>query len=92
MYDSSMKTSKDLYKQMLGLGDDWEVSSVDLDLEQQKVEIHLSHQSKQGYCSECENLAKVYDYSAERKWRHLANCARYCGLLLGHEGSASTGR
>lgn len=71
MYDSSMKTSKDLYKQMLALGDDWEVSSVDLDLKQQKVEIHLSHQSKQGYCSECENLAKVYDYSAERKWRHL---------------------
>ena len=56
---------------MLGLGGDWEVDSVDLDLKQRKVEIHLSHLSRHGYCSECEKSAKVYDYSAERKWRHL---------------------
>lgn len=63
-----MKTSKELYRKMLGLGGDWEVASVDLDVKQRKVEIHLS---RHGYCSECEKSAKVYDYSAERKWRHL---------------------
>ena len=56
---------------MLGLGSDWEVSSVDLNLIEKKVEIHLSHHSKDGYCSECDKQARVYDYSAERKWRHL---------------------
>lgn len=66
-----MKTSKELYKKMLGLGGDWEVSLVDLDLKESKVVIHLSHQSKQGCCSDCEKSAQVYDYSAERKWRHL---------------------
>lgn len=71
MHASGLKTSKELYKQMLGLGDDWEVSSVDLDLMDKKVEIHLLHHSKEGYCSGCEKLAKVYDYNAERKWRHL---------------------
>lgn len=66
-----MKTSKDLYKKMLDLGSEWEVASVDLELSDKKVEIHLIHHSKVGYCSGCEKQANVYDYSPQRKWRHL---------------------
>ena len=66
-----METSTNLYTKMLGLGSDWVVASLDLDLTKKVVEIHLSHDSKEGYCTECEQQAKVYDYSATRKWRHL---------------------
>lgn len=66
-----METSKELYHQMLGLGSDWEVSSVELDLTKKQVEIRLAHLSEDGFCSVCEQREKVYDYSAERTWRHL---------------------
>jgi len=66
-----METSKDFYQQILGLGKDWQVSSVDTDLARKTVKICLTHGSKTGYCSECEKQAPIYDHSAIRKWRHL---------------------
>ena len=66
-----METSKELYHQMLGLGKDWEVSSVNLNLASKEVVLELNHCSVKGFCTECDEHCKVYDYSGERRWRHL---------------------
>lgn len=56
---------------MLGLGSDWEVTLVDLSLEEKEVRLSLKHLNSIGCCSECDEEGAVYDYSPERKWRHL---------------------
>ena len=66
-----VETSKELYHQMLGLGKDWEVSSVNLNLESKEVVLEVSHLTSKGFCTECDGYCKVYDYSPERRWRHL---------------------
>jgi len=66
-----METSKELYSQMLELGADWKVDRVDLNTEEKSVEIKLIHNGSKCFCGECESHEKVYDYSPERKWRHL---------------------
>jgi len=60
------------YKQLLGLGEDWLVQSVDLDLDALRVEIHLQHNPdiKCG-CPECGQPCPLKDHTAERTWRHL---------------------
>jgi len=60
------------YALLLGLREDWVVQSVDLDLEAQRVEIHLQDNpdSKCG-CPECGLPSPLKDHSEERTWRHL---------------------
>lgn len=66
-----METSKDFYQQILGLGKDWKVTSVDTDLSAKTVKICLGHNSKTGYCNECEKQSPIYDHTTARQWRHL---------------------
>lgn len=56
---------------MLNLGKDWEISSVSLNLESKEVVLELNHLSENGFCTKCDQYCKVYDYSPQRKWRHL---------------------
>ena len=60
------------YGQLLGLKSPWEVATVDLKMEEQKVEIALKH-SRGGpvRCPECGEDCPVHDHSPERRWRHL---------------------
>ncbi|MBD3676353.1 MAG: ISL3 family transposase [Planctomycetaceae bacterium] len=60
------------YALLLGLREEWLVQSVDLDLEAQRVEIHLQDNpdSKCG-CPECGLPSPLKDHSEERTWRHL---------------------
>ena len=60
------------YGQLLGLESPWEVASVDLKMEEQRVEIALIH-SRGGRvsCPECGEQCAVHDHSPERTWRHL---------------------
>ena len=60
------------YALLLGLREDWLVQSVDLDLDAQRVEIHLQHNPKCNcQCPECGSTRPLKDHAAQRKWRHL---------------------
>lgn len=67
----SLETSKELYQQMLGLGDNWEVSLVDLDITGKEVQISLTYLKEEACCSECAAQGKVYDHTPTRRWKHL---------------------
>ena len=60
------------YGQLLGLESPWEVASVDLKMEEQRVEIALIHsRGVRVSCPECGEQCAVHDHSPERTWRHL---------------------
>jgi len=60
------------YGQLLGLESPWEVSSVDLKMEEKRVEIALTHlRGERVRCPECGEECSVHDHSPERTWRHL---------------------
>jgi transposase len=59
------------YAQLLGLPAPWEVTKVNLHLDELRVDIEVSYASQSGCCPECGKLCKVYDSSPVRRWRHL---------------------
>lgn len=60
------------YGQMLELESPWEVASVDLKMEAQRVEIELKHAEGAAIrCPECGEQCFLHDHSPERTWRHL---------------------
>jgi len=60
------------YARLLGLGDNWEVSEVDLDLPSQKVTIRLQRVAGSVCsCPACGEPRPLKDHAAERQWRHL---------------------
>ena len=67
--------SIELYQQLLGLTVPWTVERVELGIDQQRVEVHVSHPPGQRFaCPECGHELSVYDHQAERVWRHLDSC------------------
>lgn len=69
-----MKKSKDLYYEILGLTEPWEIEEVDLQLDQDKITIHLNYNSRKGFCPECGKESEIYDERVIRRWRHLDTC------------------
>lgn len=64
--------SVELYRQLLGLRAPWTVERVELDLERQRVEVHVGHAPGQRFaCPDCGQELAVYDHLGERSWRHL---------------------
>lgn len=60
------------YGQLLGLESPWEVTSVDLKMEERRVDIALTHtRGSRVNCPECSEKCAVHDHSPERTWRHL---------------------
>lgn len=60
------------YALLLGLREDWLVQSVDLDLGDQRVEIHLQHNPQANCCCpQCGLPQPLKDHAEERTWRHL---------------------
>jgi transposase len=59
------------YRLLLGLDSSWEVSEVALSLEEQRVDIHLSHCGGKVTCPECGAACSIADHGPERTWRHL---------------------
>ncbi len=55
------------YEQILGLQKPWRVGEVMLNVAGQRVDLWLEHSGASRAC-------KLYDHSAERKWRHLDTC------------------
>ena len=59
------------YGQLLGLGDDWLVANVSLEMEAKRVLIELEHSGGAVLCPECSVSCGKADTSAKRQWRHL---------------------
>ena len=60
------------YAQLLGIGSPWEVKTVELKLQEKKVEIELGWQwGAAAQCPECGQACSIHDCAPERTWRHL---------------------
>ena len=59
------------YSQLLGLGDDWSVSNVTLELESNRVLIELEHSADKISCPDCNCFCSKADSAPKRRWRHL---------------------
>jgi transposase len=66
-----METLSSHYARLLGLNDSWRVESVDLQIEDRRVEIRLSHVGSGVFCPECGEACGLADHADERRWRHL---------------------
>jgi len=62
---------EDHYSQLLGINSPWEISSVDLDLEKQQVDIVIEYDADSGMCPDCNAICPKHDSRNERTWRHL---------------------
>jgi transposase len=60
------------YAQLLGIGSPWAVKTVELKLQEKKVEIELGWQwGAAAQCPECGRACSIHDCAPERTWRHL---------------------
>ena len=60
------------YALLLGIGSPWEVKTVELKLQEKKVEIELGWQwGQSAKCPECGRACSIHDSAPERTWRHL---------------------
>ena len=66
-----METLRAHYGRLLGLDASWQVESVDLQLEQRRVEIRVAHVGGTVPCPECGQGCGLADHAEERRWRHL---------------------
>jgi transposase len=65
----------ELYRQLLGLESPWEVSGVNLSVEDGRVDVWAGHPRRTRWtCPECERELPTYDHAEERSWRHLDSC------------------
>lgn len=66
---------RELYRQILGVVAPWEIETIDLDMDKNRVDIYLQWPYKQeGICPECGKSCKIHDRREERIWRHLDTC------------------
>lgn len=64
-----------LYQQILGLSDPWFVERVELNMTEQRVDIHVEHQPDAVFaCPVCNQQRPLYDHADARVWRHLDSC------------------
>jgi transposase len=62
----------EFYAQVLGLGDPWFVTDVELQVEPRRIDIFVSHEDGRLWrCPKCDRELPVYDHEQERSWRHL---------------------
>lgn len=64
----------ELYKNILGVRQPWDVTEVQLDLKKKTVTIRVEYNLLQkSHCPVCDADASVYDHNT-RRWRHLDTC------------------
>jgi transposase len=64
-----------LYQQILGLSEPWFVERVELNMAEQKVDIHVEHRPDAVFvCPVCNQERPLYDHADKRVWRHLDSC------------------
>lgn len=62
---------EDHYSQLLGVNSPWDISSVDLDINEHQVDIVIEYTDDTGPCPECGVMCPKHDDRKERTWRHL---------------------
>lgn len=62
-----------LYTQILGISPPWKVTSVDVSLADDEVEVHVKHNGSKLHCPQCNKACPGYDHR-QRRWRHLDTC------------------
>ena len=60
---------EDHYKQLLGIESPWEIHSVDLNLDGQRVDITIEYTDDEGHCPECGAVCARYDVRQSRTGR-----------------------
>lgn len=66
---------KELYRQILGVVQPWEIKRIDLDMSKQEVHIFLEYPlPSEGECPKCGAKCSIHDKREERIWRHLDTC------------------
>lgn len=65
----------ELYQHILGLRSPWSVADVQLDVERQRIDVHVQHPAGTRFdCPECGRSLACYDHARPRQWRHLDSC------------------
>lgn len=59
------------YALLLGINTPWELTDVDLNLSEHRVDISIEHTGEEDTCPECGVLCPRYDLRPSRTWRHL---------------------
>jgi transposase len=62
-----------LYSQILGIQKPWKVTSVQVSLENDEIEVRVEHGTGKLVCPKCGQPSPGYDMRA-RRWRHLDTC------------------
>ena len=69
--DTSFDFLNHHYARLLGLGEEWRVRRVNLDVARRRLDIYLDYVEKAALCPQCGALAGLHDSQPERTWRHL---------------------
>jgi transposase len=56
---------------LLGLGDEWQISDVELDVAARRLDIWLEYNVQSAICPECGMPISFHDQQPERVWWHL---------------------
>ena len=59
------------YAMLLGINSPWEISRVDLKLNQKQVDVDIEYTAGEGPCPECGSICPKHDDRKMRTWRHL---------------------
>lgn len=59
------------YALLLGVNSPWEISSVDLQMAEHRVDVMIEYTGDEGACPECGAMCPRYDLRQSRTWRHL---------------------
>ena len=59
------------YNHLLGIQSPWQISDVDLDIQEQRVDIDIEYADDVGPCPECGAISPKHDDRNKRSWRHL---------------------
>lgn len=65
----------ELYGRILGLEEPWFVASVELKIDEQRVDVTVEHGEEVRWrCPQCDRDLACRDHAEERMWRHLDTC------------------
>jgi transposase len=59
------------YSQLLGVRSPWEISGVELNIAEHRVDIHIEYSDNECPCPECGAMSPKHDDRDKRTWRHL---------------------
>jgi len=59
------------YGYLLGIQSPWQINSVDLKMQDQRVDIVIEYDDDTGLCPECGAMSPKHDDRNQRTWRHL---------------------